>query len=57
MPHFCFEAYRQGFFSELLHRGPALYLLKDGYNRRIANDRRASLKSPRAAARRGAERS
>ena len=28
MPHFCFEAYWQGFFSELLHRGPALYLLK-----------------------------
>ena len=28
MPHFCFEAYRQGFFSELLHRGPALYLSK-----------------------------
>jgi hypothetical protein len=28
MPHFCFEAYGQGFFGELLHCGPALYRLK-----------------------------
>jgi hypothetical protein len=28
MPHFGFEAYGKGFFSELLHRGDALYRLK-----------------------------
>jgi hypothetical protein len=54
MPHFCFEAYRQGFFSELLHRGPALYLLKwlQSADRKLPP--REPEIGPRSPARRGA---